>query len=213
MQSAEDLEGALTADLGWRKKELLMVKMQAKAAPDWAIPMHVRSGITMLYAHWEGFVKAAGESLVEFVRDQKLKMGELAPGYLAIALRKELAGVRDSKSGAIYPELAVSNAVVDGYNREANIRPTGSIPTASNLSWKQFAMVAARLGIDVSELELLEHLIDVRLVGNRNTIAHGDRTAPMTREEFLELHAKVVALLDRVSYQVVRVAEAGSYRR
>jgi MAE_28990/MAE_18760-like HEPN len=213
MYSAEDLEEVLAADLSWRKKELLMVKIQARAAPDWAIPMHVRSGITMLYAHWEGFVKAAGEALVEFVRDQRLKMGELAPGYLAIALRKELAGVRDSKSGAIYPEMSVSRAVVDGYERVATLKPSGSIPTASNLSWKQFAMVATRLGVDVSELQLLEHLIDVRLVGNRNTIAHGDRTSPMTREEFLELHAKVVALLDRVSYQILRVAESGQYRR
>lgn len=190
-----------------------MVKMQVKAAPGWAIPMHVRSGITMLYAHWEGFVKAAGEALVEFVRDQQLKMSELAPGYLAIALRKELAGVRDSKSGAIYPELAVSRAITDGYQRQATLKPSGSIPTASNLSWKQFTMVAARLGLDVSELELLEHLIDVRLVGNRNTIAHGDRSSPMNREEFLELHAKVVALLDRVTHQVMRVVETGHYRQ
>lgn len=212
MHSAEDLEGALDADLSWRKKELLTVKMQAQSAPAWATPMYVRSGITMLYAHWEGFVKAAGEALVEFVRDQQLLMSQLAPGYLAIALRKELAGVRESKSGVMNPELAVSRAITEGYSRRAKLKAFGSVPTASNLSWKQFSMVAARLALDVSELELLEHLIDVRLVGNRNTIAHGDRSAPMTRDDFLDLHAKVIGLLDRVSYQVMRVAEEGYYK-
>jgi hypothetical protein len=211
MQTRGELEDLLWEELGWRKKELLQVRMQALSAPEWATGMQIRSGVTLLYAHWEGFVRTSGEALVEFVRDQQLNLGELAPGYLAIALRKQLAEVRESRAGATSPEIAMTQAISDGYNRPAQLKANGSVPTASNLSWKQFAMVAARLGFEVNEFSLLQNFIDVRLVGSRNTIAHGDRIAPMDREEFVGMHAKVLGLLDRVAHQVMRVADNRLY--
>lgn len=212
MKTAEDLENSIWAELGWRKKELLQIRLQAKAAPDWALPMYVRAGIPMLYAHWEGFVKAAGEALVDFVRDQALAMKDLAPGYVAIALRTEFATIRDSKTGALMPELQLTRVLHDRYEKQATLKPRGSIPTASNLSWRQFSMVAARLEVKVDEFALLEHLIDQRLVHARNTIAHGDRSTPLERGDFIVLHAKVVGLLDRFAHQVLRVADENLYR-
>jgi hypothetical protein len=212
MSSSEQLEAEITKDLTWRKKELLQLRLRAISAPDWALPMYVRSGVTMLYAHWEGFVKAAGESLVGYVRDQQLRLEELAPGYVAIALRKELATVRESKSGAAFPEIAVARAFASGMSEEANLKPRGSIATGSNLSWRQFSMIAARLELDIREFALLENFIDLKLVGVRNTIAHGDRSAPMDRPEFLAFHAKVLGLLDRVAHQALRVAESERFR-
>jgi MAE_28990/MAE_18760-like HEPN len=208
----EHLETVITADLSWRKKELLQLRLRAISAPDWALPMYVRSGVTMLYAHWEGFVKATGEALVGYVRDQQLRLGELAPGYVAIALRKELAMVRESRSGATFPEIAVARAFAMGMGEEASLKPRGAIATGSNLSWRQFSMIAARLEMDIREFALLENFIDLKLVGVRNTIAHGDRTAPMDRPEFLLLHAKVLGLLDRVSHQALRVAESERFK-
>jgi hypothetical protein len=207
LASSEQLEAVITEDLSWRKKELLQLRLRAISAPDWALPMYIRSGITMLYAHWEGFVKAAGEALVGYVRDQQLRLGELAPGYVAIALRKEFATVRESKSGSTLPEVALARAFVTGMGDQAKLKPRGSIATGSNLSWRQFSMIAARLEMDIREFALLENFIDLKLVGIRNTIAHGDRSAPMDRPEFLSLHAKVLGLLDRVSHQALRVAE------
>ncbi len=212
MKTPEDLEDLIWRELAWRKKELLQVRLQARTAPDWAVPMQVRSGITLLYAHWEGFVKASGEALVEFVRDQDLTMKELAPGYLAIALRKDFATIRESKTGALTPEIQLTRLLRDWLAQPVSLKPRGSMPTASNLSWRQFSMIAARLEINIDEFALLEHLIDQRLVHARNTIAHGDRTTPLERHDFIVLHAKVVGLLDRFAQHVLRVADDDLYR-
>lgn len=213
MTTQARLEDSIWRELAWRKKELLELRLQMRATPTWALPMQVRGGVTLLYAHWEGFVKAAGEMLVAFVGEQGLRYQDLAPGYLAMALRPELAAVRQSERNVLTPEVLLARAVIDRQAQPAKLKVDGSVPTASNLSWRQFEMVAARLEMRTNELELLEHMIDHSLVHLRNTIAHGDRSSPLSLPDYLVLHSKVLALLDRVAHEVLRVADDRAYLR
>lgn len=207
-----ELEDAVRAELAWRKKELLQLALQIKAAPSWALAMQIRSGITLLYAHWEGFVQGAGELLVDFVAKQGLRNDELAPGYLAIAFSKELRAIRDAEK-SLMPEIQFAQSLVTNYGEPARLIPKGSVPTAANLSWSQFRMVAARLHLRTGPFELLRHLIDLSLVGERNTIAHGGPTSPKDLPTYLSLHAKVLGLLDSVAREVVSVAESRQFAR
>lgn len=212
LKTVADLEDALWQELAWRKKELLQISLQIKASPGWALGMQVRSGITLLYAHWEGFVKAAGERLVMFVRDQGHKNRELAPGYLAIAFAKELRQVQQSEKSSM-PEIALARALIARAGDQAKLVPSGSVPTAANLSWRQFELVAARLEVRTSPFALLRQLIDETLVGARNTIAHGDPSSPLDRTGYALLHAKVLGLLDGFAREVIRTADEQKYLR
>lgn len=213
MNNDARLEDAVWDELAWRKKELLQLRFQLTSAPDWAIPMQVRAGITLLYAHWEGFVKAAGEALVEFVGRQGARTEQLAAGYLALTLRSELKSVRSATRHVLAPEVRLASAVIDRATKRATLKVEGAVPTASNLSWRQFEMIAERLAIRTGEFELLEHMIDNSLVHLRNTIAHGDRSSPMSAHDYLVLHAKVLDLLGRVAHEVLRVADERAYLR
>ena len=212
LRTVGDLEEAIWAELAWRKKELLQVNMRLKAAPAWAVGMDVRAGITPLYAHWEGFVKAASERLVEHVGSQRLSYGELSAGYLAIALSKDLDLVRESEKSRA-PDLALTRILVGRENQPATLRPRAAAITGSNLSWKQFRSIAETLELRSKQFQLLENLINSSLVDERNTIAHGSPSAPISGVAYGELHAHVLGLLDGVAKEVLRVADKRLYKR
>jgi MAE_28990/MAE_18760-like HEPN len=49
----------LDDELGWRIKDLNTIKNQIPSSTNPNQGTMIRAGVTMLYAHWEGFVKAA----------------------------------------------------------------------------------------------------------------------------------------------------------
>jgi hypothetical protein len=58
IRTAEQLSNKLSADLAWRKKELSEIKslVESRNFSDQRHKALVRSGVCILYAHWEGFV-------------------------------------------------------------------------------------------------------------------------------------------------------------
>src|SRR5690606_30193343 len=63
----------LDEELAWRKKELSVLKNLVER--DLGTFSHnkalARCGVALLYAHWEGFVRIAGTSFLEFVLMQR----------------------------------------------------------------------------------------------------------------------------------------------
>ena len=75
IRTAEQLSDKLSTDLDWRKKELSELKslVEARNISPQRHNALMRSGICILYAHWEGFVKLASNSYLEYVAMQKLR--------------------------------------------------------------------------------------------------------------------------------------------
>jgi hypothetical protein len=69
------------------------------------------------------------------------------------------------------------------------------VNTNSNLSSTTLKEITWCLGIDYSHFSSKEKLIDLKLVGRRNNIAHGGEF-PMGREDFIELADEVTGLLN-----------------
>ena len=57
----------------------------------------LRSAVAMIYAHWEGFINLCATSYVQYVAMQRLKHDELAPNFLALAIRPILMNAFQSK--------------------------------------------------------------------------------------------------------------------
>ncbi|MGB3758923.1 MAG: MAE_28990/MAE_18760 family HEPN-like nuclease [Rivularia sp. (in: cyanobacteria)] len=86
LRTAEQLSDKLSDELAWRKKELSEVKSLVETK--FSLSKHdalIRSGICLLYAHWEGFVKLAANSYLEYVRMQKLCYKDLSSNFLAFS--------------------------------------------------------------------------------------------------------------------------------
>ena len=83
------LEEKIDNEMAWRKKELTSLKVDvesSKTKEKSEQSRAIRSGIAMLYAHWEGAIKSIAEYYLVYVSGLNLKYGELKNNFLAIAL-------------------------------------------------------------------------------------------------------------------------------
>src|ERR1700693_4373866 len=80
----------LDSEFAWRRKELSALWTDIKEAKADVRSTRLRSGVALLYAHWEGFIKQAAEAYLLFIQSRDLRMDELRPCLLAFCLRSKL---------------------------------------------------------------------------------------------------------------------------
>ena len=211
LRTAEQLSQKLYDDITWRKKELSEVKKLVKE-PDISTQKHhlfIRSGICILYSHWEGFVKLAANAYLEYVRLQKLSYQELSSNFLALAMKDKLKEAKETNKPSFYIP------VCDFFFVELNTRsslPKEAISTASNLSSEVFKEITSILGIDFSFYSTKSKLIDEKLLKTRNEIAHANYLL-IDREEYIELHTEVIGMLDTFRNQIENAAVNEDFKR
>src|SRR5437867_1425336 len=91
LNTVEDIEDALDNSLGWRRIELQALKGAIvdaeRRSPNAPLARALgRSGVAIVYAHWEGFVKDACQFYVEYVAKRRLLCSELNDGFLRTVL-------------------------------------------------------------------------------------------------------------------------------
>ena len=211
LKTAEQLSDQLSNELAWRKKELSEVKslVERKSFSDSKHKALVRSGICLLYAHWEGFVKLAANSYLEYVRMQKLCYEELASNFLALAMKEKLKEAKETNKPSLY--IPVCDFFLHELNQRCSL-PKEAISTASNLSSEIFQEITRTLGIDFSPYSTKSVLIDTKLLKTRNEIAHGEYSI-FDREEYIELHSEVITMLDQFRNQIENAAINKDYMR
>ncbi|MUG91508.1 hypothetical protein F7734_02995 [Scytonema sp. UIC 10036] len=204
IRTAEQLSDKLSGDLAWRKKELSEIKslVEAKNVSDQRHKVLLRSGICILYSHWEGFVKLAANSYLEYVRSKKLTYKELSTNFLALAMKEKLKEAKDTNKPSLY--IPVCDFFVSELNQRC-ILPKDVISTASNLSSEILKEITYILGIDFSLYSTKSVLIDTKLLKTRNEIAHGDYSL-FDKGEYIELHLEVIGMLDTFRNQIENAA-------
>ena len=211
IRTAEQLSDRLATDLAWRKKELSEMKslIEAKSVSDQRHKVLVRSGVCILYSHWEGFVKLAANSYLEYVISKQLKYQELSSNFLALAMKKQLKQAKETHKPSLYIP------VCDFFLFELNQRcllPKDVISTNSNLSSEILKEITDILGIDFSIYSPKSVLINTQLLKTRNEIAHGNYLV-FDREEYLELHREIIGMLDIFRNQIENAAIQKKFRR
>ncbi len=157
----------------------------------------IRAGVALLYAHWEGFVKQLANWYYEFVSYQSINISDLSDSFASIILRAELNVLENSNK--LKDHQRVIKLIFEGMNKKAFFSSKSPIKT-SNLKFEIFEDVCILLGINPSEFESrykrkfdrnIQLTIDEDLVGQRNSIAHGEYL-PVTIDEFKKLYDIVV---------------------
>jgi hypothetical protein len=201
----------LATDLAWRKKELSEMKslIEAKNVSDQRHKVLVRSGVCILYSHWEGFVKLAANSYLEYVISKKLTYQELSSNFLALAMKEKLKEAKETHKPSLY--IPVCEFFLSELNQRC-ILPKDVISTASNLSSEILKEITYILGIDFSIYSPQSPLIDTKLLKTRNEIAHGEDSV-FDRDEYLELHREIIGMLDIFRNQIENAAIQEKFRR
>lgn len=212
IRTQEHLEDALDAALAWRKRELAVILglIRANTSTPARADFLMRSGITLLYAHWEGFVKDAGMAYLRYVASQGLRFRDLSSNFVAIGMKSKLNAAAQTNRATVY--VRVAEFFVNGQDAKCIMAVDEAINTQANLNSAVFEDVVCLLGLDSSPFLTKSHLINEQLLGNRNRVSHGEPLL-MNLPEYMQVHTAVVQLLDLFRIQISSAAALSLYKR
>jgi hypothetical protein len=197
-----DLSDRLSEDLAWRKIELSEIKglIERREFELQKNKVLTRSGIAILYAHWEGYIKCAATAYLEFVSMQRnLRYCDLTDNFIAIAMKSRLDEAASTKQATIHNE--VIKFLLENMEERIKIPKEGVITTGSNLSSDVLRQILALLGIDDRPYQMKQVLIDEKLLAKRNCIAHGE-FLDVDVDSYRELHREVIDMMDLFRDQI-----------
>lgn len=211
IRSLEQLSDSLDADLVWRKKELADLKSLIDTATVASSKEKalLRGGITILYAHWEGFVKTAASNYLEYVAMQRLQYNELSNNFVALALKAKLSQAHETNKSTTFIEAI--NFIRSQLGERSSIPYKDVIQTGSNLSSSIFREIICTIGLDYSFYETKQILIDEKLLARRNNIAHGNYLF-LDKQDYMELHIQIIGMMNMFRGQIGNCAMEQSYR-
>lgn len=209
IRTEENLNDSLARDLIWRKREITVLRwLLSRATPDRRGPL-LRSTVALIYAHWEGYIKGASCSYLEFLHFRRLPYFELAPNFIALSVRSMLR--RSGASNKLADHLELTNFFLRQLREQSRLPYQDGISTRANLSSAVLKEIIETLGLDYSPFESKGQLIDERLLRVRNTIAHGEYLS-LDESSVYELIDEVVGMLENFRTQIDNAVALQAYR-
>lgn len=216
VRSLEELNDKLTADLARRKKEITYLKTAISKSSGSSQASFMRAGVTILYAHWEGFIKASANFYLFYVinkmSDKRLKIhSTFQISALWNTFRKNENNI---KNPILFTEK-VAPIVLEGCKPEN----FGSVfDFTSNVNSEEVEKIMVLLGLDHTTLLDTEdtslpppkNVIDVKLVDTRNAIAHGEHRE-LALDDYELVEKLTLGLMDSFSNIILNAASTQSY--
>ncbi|GHG55111.1 hypothetical protein GCM10012320_26690 [Sinomonas cellulolyticus] len=208
IRSVEALDDAISTEVAWRKQELTTTLKVIQQSTGNARRANIRSGVVILYAHWEGWVKVVAQLYIRYVNTQRNSYEKLSDAFLGNALKTRMDAVAMAARPLTHNEFA--SFVRSGLAERASLSES-LVRSESNLSSSVFFEILERLGLERNQLySLRANMIDQELVHRRNTIAHGQHLE-LGLDEFQGLRTKTMELLELFTDQVRNAASTGDY--
>ena len=170
----------------------------------------IRAGVALLYAHWEGFVKAASELYLEYVASRVLKYNELQSCFSVFGLKSKLQTLTASRQA--FANIDAFDFILSELDKTARLQLNSAINTESNLTSKVFVNIANSLNISTTSYSSRFNLIDESLVRRRNKIAHGE-FIDIGSKEFGELLDDILLLMREYKIDLQNAASTAAYKR
>lgn len=210
IRTTPQFHAAIADEFAWRRKELLDFRLQTRTKNFVLQPLFIRAGVPLAYAHWEGFIKASTEILLNYVCHLQLKNGQLTDVYFAHSAKTQIAKVVEGRRAAGVREAACF--IRDCAELVSDIRHKNYVDAESNLSSDVFDQIAASIGVDTNAYKHMYPYIDETIVQQRNRIAHGESLS-LNIDDFHSLTDKVAELMSMYKADVENIVSLKSYQR
>jgi hypothetical protein len=209
LHTLTELQDHLDNDFAWRIQEISNLKTAIKNSVSISQRTLIRAAITMLYAHWEGFVKNASEAYLNYISNQGLSYRQLRTCLISVGVQKHLNTLNQCKKAK--KNVAIIEFLLNELDSKANIISEKSINTRSNLNSEVFENIATSLGFSIANYEAKFNLIDESLLNRRNTIAHG-QFLDIDKTRYLDLNDEIVALMRAYKNDIENSLVLSSFR-
>lgn len=210
VRTLDQLQGALDAEFSWRLKEIADLKLAVKQGKNLTERTLIRAGVTLLYAHWEGFVKSAALTYISYVNDQGRRYQELETCFVILGLKKYLNELSQTKKTKL--SVAALEFIRDCLGNRAKLQIDSGIDTESNLKSEVFSNIALGIGISIAAYESRFKLMDESLLKRRNKIAHGE-FLDLTADSWRELADEILSLMRQFKTDIENAASLSKFVR
>ena len=216
IKSKENFLDTIQNERAWRRQELTNFRSiiyQSKRSNNSTL---IRTGVLLLYAHWEGYIKKVCEAFFYYLNFKSHKYSELKSNFVAIGLIEKFNGNFPQRKFESYLS-SVNFTLVESKDEKFRIDVQSRVDTKSNLNTEVLSELLSMLGLDTEHFENNKFHIDSRLLKFRNAIAHGERTEnnpelQIDNEEFEDLYQRIMALIDYFDTLVMNHLELESYK-
>lgn len=206
IRTIDELQDYIDKEYSWRRKELTAIKSNIFESRSFAKNTALRSGIALLYAHWEGMIKNVATAYLSYVSAQKLYYRDLKNNFWSIVLKNNLEAFDDTRKSSKHNRII--RDIRSMGDQKSTIPYEDIIKTKSNLNSSIFKEIMETIGLDYSQYEGNFKLLDEVLLKMRNEIAHGEKPEYMDLDEerFNEIYDKIINMMNMFNIQIVNAA-------
>lgn len=209
IRDIENLEERVDRDFAWRKMELLQLKM-AIENNNVALSKKtlVRSGVALLCAHWEGFIRNVANYYVVYICSQKIKYKNLKENFLAFKIKKDVQLSGRSPKNSVHTKflLKLESLKEEVFYIKYDDKPFQRIiNTDSNLNFELFDEIIKSIGLN-NIYKTKKNYIDNEMLKYRHEIVHGESYKD-TEYNFTEVYNHVLSIMESFKSQVIEAAE------
>ncbi|MEI8612076.1 MAE_28990/MAE_18760 family HEPN-like nuclease [Enterovibrio sp. Hal110] len=215
IRSKTELLEAIQQDKVWRFKELINLRGAIQCSRKSNKNILLRSGVLLLYAHWEGFVKNSCQYYFRYLNHKSIKYSELTLNYRALGIpyQFESNNFPSNNFSAFYK---AADFIKNPQNHGIFRVDVDKISTQSNLNTEVMIGLLNMIGLDSQFITNHHHHIDERLLKYRNAIAHGENTSfstdyDITEVSFSDLYERIKALIDEFESRLTNHFECENF--
>lgn len=173
IRTETQLHKHLDEQFGWRRQEMTEFRKAVSRSTGVQRTALLRAGVPLLYAHWEGFIKTVAVAYGSYLTGRGLRYEEVLECFQGI---EAIATVRTI--GDLRKRLFASSTLLKDLHgipaKRVRIPIGDYIGNVGNLNHDLFVDIASFIGVNPEPFETKKALIDVKLLKNRNEIAHGE---------------------------------------
>ena len=209
IKNLDELNTKVTEETSWRKFEIISLLSLCTSNIGDIKKIYLRASHTMIYAHFEGCIKALSEYYLNFISYQRIPFIEMSIPIAAAALKSKINEFIDTKKSSKY--IDIYKIILENTDKH-NISSNYCIDSNANLNSKMFTEICFCIGMD--ETLYLSKLpnIDEKLCKIRHEIAHGKKLE-IIENDFKEVSDMVLEIIDTYSTQIILLATQKKYKK
>ncbi|QTA84983.1 MAE_28990/MAE_18760 family HEPN-like nuclease [Desulfonema magnum] len=147
--SVNSLYDNIENDFSWRHKELHIFSKRIPIENNAYQRVLLRAGITLLYAHWEGFVLSSASDYLQHISMQGLSHKDLQPQFVALCLKTKIERLSVNKLETMAEVIVFLN---EEMNRKAYVPYKKVINTKANLGFEALREIFFTIGLDIGSI-------------------------------------------------------------